>query len=203
MGSSQCDIRLLPVQNAGLNQEPQGPIFEAWNTWTLKLLFGTIPWVRNLHFQHTSPGISQHTWPSSTFSLNFQACSPVGKWQTGLGVFNKRRSKKWDLNQGWPVRKIPSWREKLWRPWQGYQETTWTTAGETQKGICIRRAQPRGNFQEDGEYQTLGENGSGREVKGLLLDCLNSGIGSQGKKSSSNKRPPIWNWQNEREEIIR
>lgn len=94
MGSSQWDIRLLPVQNAGLNQEPQGPIFEAWNTWTLKLLFGTMPWVRNLHFQHISPGISQHTWPSSTFSLNFQACSSVGKWQTGLGVFNKRRSKK-------------------------------------------------------------------------------------------------------------
>lgn len=38
--------------------------------------------------------------PSSTFSLNFQACSSVEKWQIGLGVFNKMRSKKWDLNGG-------------------------------------------------------------------------------------------------------
>lgn len=29
MGSSQWDIRLLPVQYASLNQQPQGPIFEA------------------------------------------------------------------------------------------------------------------------------------------------------------------------------
>lgn len=29
MGSSQWDIRLLPVEYAGLNQQPQGPIFEA------------------------------------------------------------------------------------------------------------------------------------------------------------------------------
>ena len=29
MGSSQWDIRLLPVEYAGLTQQPQGPIFEA------------------------------------------------------------------------------------------------------------------------------------------------------------------------------
>ena len=60
-----------------------------------------MPEVRNLHFQHTSPGISQHTWPE--FHILSQLPSMQLCWREPcFGVYEeeKDKKKKKDLNLG-------------------------------------------------------------------------------------------------------
>lgn len=48
---------------------------------------------------------------------------------------------KWEAKNGTSVgvtsKKESSWKERLWRSWQEYQETIWTAQVVTQKGISI------------------------------------------------------------------
>ena len=52
-----------------------------------------MPEVRNLHFQHTSPGISQHTWPE--FHILSQLPSMQLCWREPcFGVYEEEKDKK-------------------------------------------------------------------------------------------------------------
>lgn len=48
---------------------------------------------------------------------------------------------KWEaeneISMGATSKKESSWKERLWRPWQEYQETIWTAQGVAQTGISI------------------------------------------------------------------